>query len=77
MAARKAIQSNPGFTMCHVQLAAALAKLGQLEGAKAATARAMELQPTFRCKDQFVGVDCEASLAESLTDALRATGLPE
>jgi hypothetical protein len=57
MAARKAIQSNPGFTMCYIQLAAALVKLGCLEEAKAAGARALELQSTFRCSEQFAGCD--------------------
>ena len=44
-AARKAIQSNPGFSVCYVALAAPLAKLGRLEEAKAAAARVLELQP--------------------------------
>ena len=76
-AAHEAIQSNSGFTMCYVQLAAALTKLGQLKEAKAAAERALELQPAFRCRDQFAGVDCEPILAKSLTEALRAIGLPE
>jgi TolB-like protein len=76
-AARKAIQANPGFSMCQVQLAAALAKLGQWHEAKAAAARALGLQPTFRCRDQFAGVNCDATLARSLTEALRMTGIPE
>jgi hypothetical protein len=58
-------------------LAAALAKLGPLEEAKAAAARVLELQPTFRYSRQFSGVDCSPALAASLSEALRFTGLPE
>jgi len=54
-----------------------LVKLGRLEEAKAAAARTLELQPAFRCSHQFAGVDCEPNLAKSLTEALRAAGLPE
>src|SRR5262249_11948917 len=43
-AARKAVQSQPGFSMCHLVLAATLATLGQLEEARAAAARVLELQ---------------------------------
>ena len=44
-AARKAVQSSPGFSMTYMLLAAPLAKLGRLEEAKAAAARVLELQP--------------------------------
>ena len=56
-AGRKAVQFSPGFSMCHVMLAAPLAKLGRLEEAKAAAARVLELQPMFRYSRQFAGVD--------------------
>jgi hypothetical protein len=58
-------------------LAAPLAKLGRLEEAKAAAARVLELQPVFRYSRFLAGVDCEPTLAASLSDALRAAGLPE
>jgi adenylate cyclase len=60
-----------------VLLAAPLAKLGRLEEAKAAAARVLELQPAFRYSRQFSGVDCAPALAASLSEALRAAGLPE
>jgi len=63
--------------MCYVQLAAALVKLGSLEQARVAAARALDLQAAFRCSEQFAGVGCEAALAQSLTEALRAVDLPE
>jgi hypothetical protein len=58
-------------------LAAPLAKLGRLEESKAAAARVLELQPAFRYSRQFSGVDCAPALAAALSEALRATGLPE
>jgi adenylate cyclase len=76
-AARKAVQSNPDFSISYMLLAAPLAKLGRLEEAKAAAARVMELQPAFRYSWQFAGVDCAPALAASLSEALRVAGLPE
>jgi hypothetical protein len=58
-------------------LAASLAKVGRLEEAKAAAARVLDLQPAFRYSRQFAGVNCAPPLAGSLSDALRAAGLPE
>lgn len=75
--ARKAVQFNPGFSMCHILLAAALVKLDRIDEAKSAAARALELQPTFRISRQFDGVGCAAILAAPLGEALRAAGLPE
>jgi tetratricopeptide (TPR) repeat protein len=76
-AAHKAVQSNPAFSFSYTLLAAPLAKLGRLEEAKAAAARVLELQPAFRYGRQFFGVNCVPALAASLSEALRATGLPE
>ncbi len=76
-AAHKAIQSNPAHSISYMLLAAPLVKLGRLEEAKAAAARVVELQPAFRYSRQLSGVDCAPSLAATLSEALRATGLPE
>jgi TolB-like protein len=76
-AAYKSVQANPAHSITYVQLAAALAKLGQLEEARAAAARVLELHPTFRYSRQFTGVNCAPALAEALGDALRVAGLPE
>ncbi|MDP9812630.1 tetratricopeptide (TPR) repeat protein [Rhizobium tibeticum] len=62
-AAYKAVQANPAHSITHVQLAAALAKLGRLEEARAAAARVLELHPTFR---SLAGVTL-ATLAEPIT----------
>lgn len=76
-AAYRAVQANPRHSITHVQLAAALAKLGRLQEARAAAARVLELHPTFRYGRQFQGVNCAPALAASLGEALRAAGLPE
>jgi TolB-like protein len=76
-AAYKSVQANPAHSITYVQLAAALAKLGRLDEAKAAAARVLELQPAFRYSRQFVGVNCAQALAEALGNALRSAGLPE
>ena len=76
-AAYKSVQANPAHSITYVQLAAALAKLGRLEEARAAAARVLELHPTFRFGRQFKAVNCAPALAQSLGEALRAAGLPE
>lgn len=76
-AARKAVQSAPHYGMAYVILAAPLVKLGHLEDAKWAAARALELQPVFRCNDHFTAGGYAPALAASMTHALHAAGLPE
>jgi tetratricopeptide (TPR) repeat protein len=76
-AAYKSVHANPAHSITYVQLAAALAKLGRLEEAKAAAAKVLELHPTFRYSRQFAGVDCAPALTASMGEALRAVGLPE
>jgi len=76
-AARNSVQAAPGFSVCHLMLAAALAKLGRLEDARAAAARILELQPTFRSSRQLTGVGCPPALSASLSEAYRAAGLPD
>jgi tetratricopeptide (TPR) repeat protein len=76
-AARKAIQATPGFSVCHMALAAPLAKLGRIEEARAAGARVLELQPTFHCTRQLKNVGAVPSFAADFGEALRAAGLPE
>src|SRR5258708_21520321 len=76
-AAYRSVQANPRHSITYVQLAAALAKLGRLEEARAVAARVLELHPMFRYSRQFSGVNCAPALAASLGDALRTAGLPE
>ncbi len=76
-AARKSVQSSPGFSISYVVLAAPLAKLGRLEEAKAAAIRVLDLQPVFRYSRFLTSANCEQSLAAALSEALRIAGLPE
>lgn len=75
--ARKAIQSNPGFSVPYVSLAAALAKLGQIEEAKAVAARALELQPHLRFSRLAASANWAPALTAAMGEALRLAGLPE
>jgi len=76
-AAHKAIQANPGFSYCYMALAAPLVKLGRTEEAKAAAARLLALEPTFRCSHAFAAAGTAPALAAALSEALRISGLPE
>jgi hypothetical protein len=71
------VQSNPGHSVNYVILIGPLVALGRPDEAKAAAARVLELQPTFRFSRQFAGVGCAADLASKLGRALSAAGLPE
>jgi TolB-like protein len=76
-AAYRAVQSNPGHSINYVILIGPLVTLGRFDEAKAAAARVMELQPTFRFSRQFTGVDCAPVLASKLGAMLHLAGLPE
>lgn len=76
-AARKAIQSNPGFSFSHALLAAPLAKLGRMEEAKGAVFRLRQLQPNFSICRQCDAVGIVSVVAKPMIEALRAAGLPD
>ena len=76
-AAYRAVQSNPGHSINYVILIGPLVALRRFDEAKAAAARVIELQPTFRFSQQFAGVDCAPALAAKLGAALQVAGLPE
>ncbi|WOH63139.1 adenylate/guanylate cyclase domain-containing protein [Bradyrhizobium sp. BWA-3-5] len=77
VAAQRAIRSKPGFSVSHMFLAAALAKLGRMEDAKVAADRVMQLQPNFSSTGQCSAIGCVPMLAGPLIEAMRASGLPE
>jgi adenylate cyclase len=76
-AARRAIQANPGFTACHVLFAAALAKSGRIDQAKAAAANVLALQPSFTVGVFCAGFGIPPPLATPLSEALHDAGLPD
>ena len=75
-AAQKVFQANPYWSLAHVLLAATHAKLGRLDAAKSAAARVLELQPGFTISGLCAAFDIHPSLAEPLSEALIAAGLP-
>ena len=75
-AARRAAQGNPGFSIMHMLLAAALAAQGRVAEANTAAARVLALQPNFTIGRHCAGFAVPAALAVSLTEACRAAGLP-
>ncbi|UWU81458.1 transcriptional regulator [Bradyrhizobium huanghuaihaiense] len=76
-AAQRAIRSKPGFSVSHMFLAAALAKLGRMQDANAAAERVMQLQPNFSSNGQCSAIGCVPVLAAPLIEAMRASGLPD
>jgi Flp pilus assembly protein TadD len=74
-AARRAVQSNPGFSAAHWVLAASLAGLGRIPEAKVATAQVLALVPNFATAGTCAGIGVPAALAEPFTKASRAAGL--
>jgi adenylate cyclase len=75
-AARRAVQGNPGFSIMHMLLAAALAAQGRIAEANAAAVRVLELQPNFMIERHCAGFAVPTALASPLTEACRAAGLP-
>jgi adenylate cyclase len=75
-AARKAVQVNPLFSVSHMFLVAALARLGRTDEAKAVVARLLELQPSFSISRQCAAVGAVPALTAALTEAVCSVGLP-
>jgi adenylate cyclase len=74
--ARRAVQSNPGFSVTQSLLAAALAKLGRMEETKAAAAQVLALQPSFSSAGFCAAIALPPALTQALTAAWREAGLP-
>ncbi len=74
--ARRAIQSNPSFSVAHSLLAAILAKLGRIEDAKMAAMQVLALQPSFSSSGTCTALGIVPVLAEPLAQAWREAGLP-
>jgi adenylate cyclase len=75
-AARRAIQSNPGFSGGHWVLAAALAALGRIPEAKVATAQVLAFVPNFTTARTCASIGVSTALASPFTKACYAAGLP-
>ena len=75
-AARRTIRANPGFSVAHMVLAAALAGDCRLAEANAAAARVLAPEPSFSTAALCTGVGVPAALAAPFTKACHAAGLP-
>jgi adenylate cyclase len=75
-AANRAVLSNPSFSVSHSLLAAALAKLGRTEEAKAAAAHVLALPPSFSSRGYCAAIGIVPALAATLMEAWRQAGLP-
>jgi tetratricopeptide (TPR) repeat protein len=76
-AARRAIEVNPRFSLCHAHLAAALVRQGRCEEAKVEAKRVLECNPHFSTSGFFVSVGLAPAVFTPYADALREAGLPE
>ena len=75
-AARRAIHSNPSLSVSHSLLAAMLAKLGRIDEAKAMAPQVLALDPSFSAARFCAAIGIPIVLAEPLTEAWSAAGLP-
>ena len=75
-AARRAVQSIPSSSGSHGVLAAALAKLGRIEEAKAVALQVLALDPSFSAARFCAAKGLPTPLAEPMTDAWTTAGLP-
>jgi hypothetical protein len=73
-AARRAVQSNPEFSVAPWVLAASLAGLGRIAEAKLATAQTLALSQNFTTAGTRAGIGVPASLAAPFTKACNAAG---
>ena len=75
-AARRAVQSIPSSSASRSVLAAALAKLGRIEEAKAVALQVLALDPSFSAARFCAATGLPTLLAEPMTDAWTTAGLP-
>jgi adenylate cyclase len=76
VAARRAVDFNPGFSVSHSLLVAPLVRIGSLEEAKVEAAQVLSLQPSFSAGGFCKALALPAMLAEPLAMAWREAGLP-
>jgi TolB-like protein/Tfp pilus assembly protein PilF len=74
-AARRAVQANPGFSVCHLVLVPPLVKLGRIKEAKTAAATVLAMQP-FSAQRFCRAFGLPAELAGPLIETWREAGLP-
>jgi len=76
-AARRAVEANPGFSVPHTLLTAALARLDHMEEARSAARQVLELQPNFTIQGFSISVGLAPEVYAPFAQAWRQAGLPE
>jgi TolB-like protein len=76
-AARRSVQINPRFSVCHLFLTAALVGVGRVDEAKLHAQKALALNPIFTIRQYAVTAGIEPIVFARLTEAWLAAGLPE
>jgi len=76
-AARRAVDSNPGFSVTHLHLTVALVQLDQLGEAKAAAQRVLALHPSFTISKYAKTVGQAPAVFEAVAECWRKAGLPD
>ena len=77
LAAKRAVELNPGFSVPYAYLAATLVRLGRLPEARAAAQSVLKLDPSFTIRRFSVVVGVNPAVFDPFADAWRAAGLPE
>ena len=76
IAARRAIDLAPEFSVPHAHIAAALVRLGRVEEAKAAARQLLALQPTFTICGFATTVNLSSAVFAPFAKAWEQAGLP-
>jgi tetratricopeptide (TPR) repeat protein len=78
---RRSIENNPNWPLAHFFLATALANLGSLREARAATQAGLALDPTFTIRRFHIGAAADNPLfmatREHFYEGMRKAGVPE
>ena len=75
--ARRAVESNPGFSVPYAYLCAAQARLGRLDDARHTVRRMLEIDPGFSISRFHVTVGVEESVFGDFTQAWREAGISD
>ena len=75
-AGRRSVRAIPSSSVSRSVLAAALAKLGRIEEAKAVALQVLALAPSFSAARFCAATGLPTALAEPITDAWITAGLP-
>jgi tetratricopeptide (TPR) repeat protein len=76
-AARRAVGSNPHFSVPYAYLSAALARLGRVDGAKHAAQQLLSLDPGFTVRRFAATVGVVPAVFNAFAEAWRTAGLPD